>query len=289
LDIVTFCPLTERCSYAKIKTGFIELSDEQTERGKEMKVAKIKVVNETISILRGYEQSEVRLERDAALEKLQKLQADVNDIHMEFEVFASLGALQSKLSSIGATTEAATVDRLSYLIFTDGDAQPWWSMEPELKPYSEPNPDTANTDKENKECLAEDVMCDLNRGEAPTIVLSRTEINVLCVTKRNSPDPKHNLSVAWHQPVTGKAVIEVVGVQMGEMQVPMETRVVFKGKRCKVLYFRTGLSGTVHGLCIEAQAIDTDGGRFNAWDLYSDVPTEEGKKRGIAWPLHSQR
>lgn len=267
----------------RAKTGrFFKPSDEQTERSIQMKVAKIEVVNEAIAILRGYEQSDVRLERDAAIEKLQKLQGNVDAMSMEFEVFASLGALQSKLNAIGATAEATMVEKLNYLIFTDGDTQPWWSKEPEREPDSVPNPDTDNTGKENEECLAGEVKCDLNCGEMPTIVLSRTEINVLCVTKRNHPDTKSNLPIAWHQPITGKAVIEVVGVQMGETQIPMETRVIFKGKRCKVQYFRTGLSGSVHGLCIEA--IDTDNGRFNEWDLYTDVPTKKGKKHGIASP-----
>jgi hypothetical protein len=101
---------------------------------------------------------------------------------------------------------------------------------------------------------------------------------VLYVTKRNSPDPQHNLPISWHCPIMGKATIEVVGVQMGDTQVPIETRVIFKGKRVQVQAFRTGLGGTVHGLCIEA--VDDEGGKFNSWDLYTDVLTPKGKERG---------
>src|SRR3989344_5863537 len=252
-----------------------------------MKFTKIMVVNETIRTLRGYDWPEIRQERDAAIGKLQILQSDVNAMSMEFEVFAALGALQSKFASIGATAETTQVENMNYLIFTDGDTQPWWAEKPEREPDSEPNPDTDSTGVENSARLAEGVKCNLNRGEMPTIVISRRTVNVLCVTKRNEPDPENNLPISWHQPITGKAVIEIVGVQMGDAPIPMETFIIFKGKRCKVRYFRTGLSGTVHGFGIEAP--DTDSGRFNQWDLYTDVPTDKGKKHGIAPPPHSQQ
>jgi len=248
-------------------------------------LSKSEVVIKAISALQHsgrYDQPEVREERNAAIQHLQALQGNLDSISVESTAGAALLALSKKLADIGAAEEATTVENMAFLIFTDGDPQPWWTKEPEREPDSEPNPDSGSTDKENEACLAEEIKCGLNCGEMPTIVISRTPINVLCVTKRNHPDPKSNLPIAWHQPITGKAVIEVIGVQMGEVQVPMETRVIFKGKRCKVQYFRTGLSGSVHGLCIEA--IDTDGGRFNAWDLYTDVPTDKGQKHGIAAP-----
>jgi len=247
-----------------------------------MKFAKSEVVNKTIEILQGYGQTEVRQERDAAIGKLQMLHNDVNDMSAEFEVLMVLHVLQSKLAAIGATREAAVVNNLNYLIFTDGDTQPWWAKGLEREPDSEPDPDTDSMDIENSARLAEEVKCDLNRGEMPTIVISRRTVNVLCVTKRNEPDPNLDLPISWHQPITGKAVIEVVGVQMGDTPIPMETFVIFKGKRCKVRYFRTGLSGTVHGFGIEAP--NTDSGRFNQWDLYTDVLTDKGEKHDIALP-----
>ncbi len=243
---------------------------------------KSEVVTKAISALQNsgrYNQPEVREEKRVALEHLRQLQGDLDSLAIESITGPALLALSHKLTSIGATEEAKTVENMAFLIFTDGDPEPWFTKEPEREPNSPPKPDTATTDTENDACLAEEVKCDLNCGEMPTIVLSRTAINVLCVTKRNHPDKKYDLPIAWHQPITGKAVIEVVGIQMDGVQIPMETRVIFKGKRCKVQAFRTGLGGSVHGLCIEA--IDTDNGRFNSWDLYTDVPTDKGKKTGI--------
>ena len=110
-----------------------------------MKFTKIRVVNETIRTLRGYDWPEIRQERDAAIGKLQILQSDVNAMSMEFEVFAALGALQSKFASIGATAETTQVENMNYLIFTDGDTQPWWAEKPEpplwaFSTASSPNP-----------------------------------------------------------------------------------------------------------------------------------------------------
>ena len=122
-------------------------------------------------------------------------------------------------------------------------------------------------------------------GEAPTVLILSKEFNVLCVTKRHSKAQEKRMkdadivtSTEWHQPITGKALLEVIGVQMGDITVPAEIRITFNGVTCKFLYFRTGLGGTSHGIGIEAPEQRE---YHDVWDLYTDEPTEKGLQLGI--------
>lgn len=122
-------------------------------------------------------------------------------------------------------------------------------------------------------------------GEAPAILLLRKEFNVLCVTKRHSDEQEKRMkdaeivcSIDWHQQITGKAVIEVIGVQMGDVGVPAEIRVTLNDKPCKFLYYRTGLGGCSHVIAVEAPEHKQ---YHDVWELYTDEPTEKGKQYGV--------
>lgn len=209
-----------------------------------------------------YDVPEIRTELREAILGLISFLEDMEDDTRARAAIDALDKLTAKLISIGAIGMPEYVDSLVHTIFLDHRGLDW--------------PDNEGTIKANGTCLAKKVKSDLNHGEAPTVILSRHEVNVLCVALRGQ---KPKVPDYYHVPITGKAVIEVVGVRMGDLRIVLETRVIFKGKRCKLQGVRTGLNGTVHGLLIEAPY--TYAGQYAAWDLYIDVPTRNGKKHGI--------
>lgn len=248
-----------------------------------MQIDKTEVVVGAINALRDggeYDRPEVQAERVEAVEKLKTLQADLDSIAFEADAALCLMLLSKKFAGMNETAKAEEIEKMAFLIFNDGETEPWYTKEPEREPDCDPSHDVEGMSGENEARLSEVPKSALNGGEMPTIVISRRDVNVLCISKRNDPDEGAALPIAWHQPITGKAVIEVVGVQVGEVPLPLEIFVVFKGKRSKLHYTGTGLSGTVHVLVIDPP--DTDNGRFNRWDLYTDVPTDKGKVHGIA-------
>jgi hypothetical protein len=173
-----------------------------------------------------FDEPEVREERDEVLKKLNELYINIDSLQHEYDAnVALLGGLRGKYESIGSE-KAVWIERLAHILFMSDST--WSTDEPEETPASPANPDTNTTAMENAARLAEEIDSEFNCGETPTIVLSRYEVNVLYVTKRNCPDPERNKPIYWHHPTTGKAIVEVVGVQMGEFHVPVETRVIFK-------------------------------------------------------------
>jgi hypothetical protein len=122
----------------------------------------------------------------------------------------------------------------------------------------------ANESKTDKVCGEQEAV----------LMMPRKECNILCVTLTNEDQRK---PYCFHMPITGKAVIEVLGVQMGNTTIPADLRVTFKDRQCKFRYFRTGLAGTCVVIGVEPpEGADS----YDTWELYTDQMTEKGKRHG---------
>tara|TARA_Y100000310_G_scaffold234036_1_gene236945 strand:+ start:1798 stop:2313 length:516 start_codon:yes stop_codon:yes gene_type:complete len=122
-------------------------------------------------------------------------------------------------------------------------------------------------------------------GEEPEITILKKDFNVLCVTQRHSKEQEERMqkaniirTIKWHQPITGQAVLEVIGVQMGEVQVPAEIRITFNEMSCEFLYFRTGLGGCTHVIAVKALMQSR---YYDVWELYTDELTKKGEDQNF--------
>ena len=250
------------------KSGWKGGSPSKKEMEEDMKPTKEDAVMDCIDILKEWEKCltpKVRNKLRAAIRKLEAYLQEMADEERSKTARGALEELTAKLARVGRrNTNAGWTEDMMLRIFLGYRGDGW--------------PDDEDVIKANEACLAEKVSSDSNCREAPTSpILPNQTVNVLCVAMRGQ---KPEVPDYYHVPITGKAVIETVGVWSRNAAVVLETRVIFKGKRCKLRGVRTGLDGTVLVLLIDAPY--TKAGQFVAWDLYTDVPTDEGREHGIA-------